>query len=160
MNSTVARPVARAVDIAPISKGGIERWYKLIAAGVAHAFGDLAEDSVVVNAMADIVAGRVQVWAVYGEGDPRKFMGVLTTRVVMDPWKRQRVLLVETLAVFGGGAGRAAWPRCMAKLDEYARTQGCARIEFETPHPKMVRAAERLGFRNVSTRLMKETIHA
>lgn len=155
-NATIAPPrTEHDVRITMISKAKVEKWYKLIAAGVAQAYGDAADDVLVTNIMADIVAERLQVWVLWAEGEPRKFMGVLTTSIVRDRWDQKKTLCVNTLANFGR-ADRSAWFMGLAAVEAFARRNQCVRMQFDATNPKVVRMAVRLGFQAVSTRCLKE----
>jgi len=155
-NGIIARPRAESdVRMSMLSKGQVEKHYRIIAAGVAHAYGDVATAELVTNVMADIVAGHLQVWLLWTQETRRKLLGVLTTSIITDRHSRQRTLIVNTLANFGR-FHRNVWFRHLDTLSKFAKMNRCVTVQFDAVNKKVVRMAGRMGFREVSARMERE----
>jgi hypothetical protein len=143
------------VEITMLAKAQVEKHYKLIMAGIAHAYGDAATEELVTNIMAGILDDRTQVWIVWADGPKRQFLGALTTQIVHDREMDLRFLYVKTLGSFGI-ADRGAWARGMEKLQDFAALNGCRHIQADIMNPKVATMAARMGFQQVSIRMLKE----
>ena len=97
---------------------------------IARAFMAVAGDDTIESTEAALRSGEELLWIVWGDG---RIMTAATTVLIRVP--RAKICLVKAAA----GAGMGQWMKFMAKIEEYARAEGC----------DLIRVAGRRGWARV-----------
>ena len=118
------------------------------------------DDISTMNVKGGILDGSLQVWAITGvmpEGGPPRPVGIGTTRISIDPYTNTKYLLVFSLYYYA-----VLRPSCYQDfwqvIYNYAKSQGCVRIDMFTENPVVLERAKAVGMNTSMHYCTKEVV--
>lgn len=133
-----------AIDFRQMSPGEVSMsWHKLHR-GLRYLFGSEAE---LTGAMRSIVAGELQVWAIFERGaETQQFLGFGLTMLCTKPVTREKLCVLYGLWTAGLSIDTKAWIEALHKLEGWARKQGCTYLEILTDNSRIRQLMNKTGW--------------
>lgn len=115
--------------------------------------GDVEADGVYNRLFAMLLSDRGQCFVVYGED--KAVNAICITSILHDEIKDSKTLHIRCLYAFRS-AHNSEWGQEFNTLREFAKSEGCGKITFETANQKIKAIVKSIGAVEVSTNMVVE----